>query len=57
MKRRADDVSLQNLIFDDSGEGEELDDLEAAELDNVDVDLDLTEDVELDNLMVTNLSL
>ena len=54
MKRRADDVSLQNLIFDDSGEGEELDDLEAAELDNVNVDLDLTDDVELDNLLVTN---
>lgn len=55
MKRRADDVSLQNLIFDDSGEGEEdLDDLGAVELDNVNVDLDLTEDVELDNLLVTN---
>jgi len=54
VKRRADDISLQNLIFDESGEGEELDDLEAAELDNVNVDLDLTEDVELDSLLVTN---
>ena len=53
MKRRADDVSLQNLIFDENGD---IDGqcVESDALDNVNVDLDLADDVELDNLRVTN---
>ena len=53
MKRRADDVSLQNLIFDENGDIDGQCE-ESDTLDNVNVDLDLADDVELDNLRVTN---
>ena len=53
VKRRADDVSLQNLIFDENGDIDGQCE-ESDALDNVNVDLDLADDVELDNLRVTN---